>query len=62
MKSYPLMKNNIDKNDLIKVISHLKRKFEKMWSKVGYSVFVNSGSANLISLHILKKNILREGR
>lgn len=77
MKSYPLMKNNIDKNDLIKVISHLKkkdpiltsnkevRKFEKMWSKwlgVKYSVFVNSGSsANLISLHILKEKYPKGG-
>ncbi len=69
-KHYPLMKNNILKDDLDNVIKHLKqkdpiltsninvKKFEKKWSKwlgVRYSVFVNSGSsANLLSLSILK--------
>lgn len=69
--NYPLMKNNITKNDLSKVISYLKKKdpiltqsknvklFEENWSKwlgVKYSVFVNSGSsANLISLALLKQ-------
>ena len=66
---YPLMRNNILKDDLNKVISHLKKnniltqnkevlKFEKIWSKwlgVKYSVFVNSGSsANLLSIQLLK--------
>lgn len=71
MKSnFPLMKNNISKSDLAKVISYLKKKdpvltqskntlyFEKLWSKwlgVKYSVFVNSGSsANLLSIALLK--------
>ena len=67
---FPLMKNNITKDDLDKVISYLKTKdpiltssskvleFEKKWSKwlkVKYSVFVNSGSsANLLSMALLK--------
>ncbi len=66
---YPLMKNNILKEDINKVISFLKKsevltqsyevqKFEKLWSKwlgVKYSVFVNSGSsANLLSIQLLK--------
>jgi CDP-6-deoxy-D-xylo-4-hexulose-3-dehydrase len=67
---FPLMKNNILKEDLKKVIQHLKKKdpfltqkfnvkkFEKEWSKwlgVKYSVFVNSGSsANLLSMALLK--------
>ncbi len=67
---YPLMKNNITRSDLDRVIKFLEKKdpiltssknvleFEKKWSKwlgVKYSVFVNSGSsANLISLAILK--------
>ncbi len=66
---YPLMKNNILKTDINKVIRFLKKnevltqskevlKFEKMWSKwlgVKYSVFVNSGSsANLLSIQLLK--------
>ncbi len=66
---FPLMKNNIIKSDIKKVISFLKKnsiltqnkevlKFEKMWSKwlgVNYSVFVNSGSsANLLSIQLLK--------
>tara|TARA_B100000029_G_C17535128_1_gene944625 strand:- start:530 stop:1702 length:1173 start_codon:yes stop_codon:yes gene_type:complete len=70
MLKYPLIKNNITREDLNKVISHLKLKdpiltqskyvnlFERKWSKwlgVKYSVFVNSGSsANLISIAILK--------
>ena len=71
MKSkFPLMKNNITRNDLDKVIKHLKKKdpiltqhknvekFENNWSKwlgVKYSVFVNSGSsANLLSIALLK--------
>jgi len=66
---FPLMKNNIIKEDLNKIISFLKtnpvltqsknvKKFEANWSKwlgVKYSVFVNSGSsANLLSMHLLK--------
>jgi len=67
---YPLMKNNITKKDLSKVIDYLKNddpiltnskkclEFEKRWSDwldVKYSVFVNSGSsANLLSLTLLK--------
>ena len=54
--NFPLMKNNISKSDLAKVINFLKTKdpiltqskntlyFEKLWSKwlgVKYSVFVN---------------------
>lgn len=70
MHKYPLIKNNITREDLNKVISHLKKSdpiltqskyvnlFERKWSKwlgVKYSVFVNSGSsANLISMFILK--------
>jgi CDP-6-deoxy-D-xylo-4-hexulose-3-dehydrase len=67
---YPLMRNNILREDLDAVIEHLKKddpiltngpyvkKFEKEWSKwlgVKYSVFVNSGSsANLLTMAILK--------
>lgn len=67
---YPLMRNNIDREDLDAVIEHLKqddpiltqsvnvKKFEEEWSEwlgVKYSVFVNSGSsANLLSLAALK--------
>ncbi len=67
---YPLMRNNILREDLDKVIIYLKKDdpkltnganvkaFEEEWSKwlgVKYSVFVNSGSsANLMSLSILK--------
>ena len=66
---YPLMKNNILKEDIDKVIKFLKKssiltqnkevlKFEQTWSKwlgVKYSVFVNSGSsANLLSIQLLK--------
>lgn len=67
---FPLMKNNILKEDLNVVIKYLKKKnpfltqkfnvkeFEKKWSRwlgVKYSVFVNSGSsANLLSMALLK--------
>lgn len=67
---FPLMRNNILREDLDAVIEHLKqddpiltngpkvREFEAAWSKwlgVKYSVFVNSGaSANLLSMAILK--------
>jgi len=67
---YPLMRNNISREDLDLVIEHLKqddpiltngprvREFEAEWSKwlgVKYSVFVNSGaSANLLTMAILK--------
>ena len=68
---FPLMHNNISRNDLDCVINYLKRtnpkltqsknvlKFEREWSKwlgVKYSVFVNSGSsANLLSISVLKE-------
>ena len=68
---YPLMRNNILKEDLIPVISLLNEdepkltsgpevmKFEQEWSNwIGceYSVFVNSGSsANLLCLALLKE-------
>ena len=71
MIKYPLMRNNITKDDLKLVISHLKLNdpvltqskkvelFEKKWSKwlgVKYSVFVNSGSsANLLSIAAIKQ-------
>ena len=67
---YPLMRNNILREDLDAMIEHLKqddpiltngpncRAFEEEWSKwlgVKYSVFVNSGaSANLLSMTVLK--------
>jgi CDP-6-deoxy-D-xylo-4-hexulose-3-dehydrase len=67
---YPLMRNNIRREDLDAVIAHLRqddpmltqganvRVFEDEWSRwlgVKYSVFVNSGaSANLLSLAALK--------
>jgi CDP-6-deoxy-D-xylo-4-hexulose-3-dehydrase len=67
---FPLMRNNILREDLDAVIEHLKqddpilthgpnvRAFEDEWSKwlgVKYSVFVNSGaSANLLTMTILK--------
>jgi len=67
---YPLMRNNILREDLDAVIEHLKtddpiltngpyvKAFEEEWSKwlgVKYSVFVNSGSsANLLTMAILK--------
>ena len=68
--NFPLMRNNILREDLDAVIEHLKqddpilthgpnvRAFEEEWSKwlgVKYSVFVNSGaSANLLTMAILK--------
>lgn len=67
---FPLMRNNILRDDLDAVIEHLKqddpiltngpkvREFEAEWSKwlgVKYSVFLNSGaSANLLSMAVLK--------
>lgn len=70
MKRFPLMRNNILREDLDAVIAHLQqddpmltnganaRAFEEEWSKwlgVKYSVFVNSGSsANLMSMTMLK--------
>ncbi len=67
---YPLMRNNILREDLDAVIEHLKqddpilthganvRAFEAEWSQwlgVKHSVFVNSGaSANLLSMAILR--------
>lgn len=67
---FPLMRNNILREDLDAVIEHLKqddpklthgphvRAFESEWSQwlgVKYSVMVNSGaSANLLSMAILK--------
>jgi len=67
---YPLMRNNILREDLDAVIKHLKQDdpiltngpnvlaFEEEWSdwlRVKYSVFVNSGSsANLLTMAILK--------
>jgi CDP-4-dehydro-6-deoxyglucose reductase, E1 len=67
---FPLMRNNILREDLDAVIAHLKqndpilthsanvRAFEAEWSQwlgVKYSVFVNSGaSANLLTMAILK--------
>ena len=69
--NYPLMRNNILKEDLIPVIDLLSKDepkltsgpevltFEKEWSKwlgCEYSVFVNSGSsANLLCLALLKE-------
>ena len=70
MKHFPLIKNNIDRDDLDVLIDYLKaddprltngpkiREFEEAWSKwlgVNHSIFVNSGSsANLLSLAMLK--------
>jgi CDP-6-deoxy-D-xylo-4-hexulose-3-dehydrase len=67
---YPLMRNNITREDLDAMIEHLKqddpiltngpicKRFEQAWSEwldVKYSVFVNSGaSANLLSMTALK--------
>ncbi|AVT78126.1 predictive CDP-4-keto-6-deoxy-D-glucose-3-dehydrase [Rhodopseudomonas palustris] len=67
---FPLMRNNISREDLDAVIAHLQqddpmlthshnvRAFENEWSNwlgVKYSVFVNSGaSANLLTMAILK--------
>ena len=74
---YPLISNNITREDLNKVIKFLKNKnpiltngkynlsFEKKWSKwlgVKYSVFVNSGSsANLITLAALREKFPKGG-
>jgi len=74
--NFPLMRNNIPREDLDKVIKFLKRKdpiltqnknvelFEKKWSNwlgVKYSVFVNSGSsANFLSMAVLK-NLFPQG-
>ena len=67
--NFPLMYNNINKNDISKLIQFLKKnprltagekclEFENAWSKwlgVKYSVFVNSGSsANFLTLAALK--------
>ena len=68
--NYPLMRNNIVREDLDTLIEYLKqddpklthgeqvRAFESEWSQwlgVKYSVFVNSGSsANLLSMAVLK--------
>jgi CDP-4-dehydro-6-deoxyglucose reductase, E1 len=68
---WPLMKNNIQREDLDSIISYLKqedpiltqssqvRAFEEEWSDwlgVKYSVFVNSGSsANLLSMCVLRE-------
>ena len=70
MKSYPLIKNNITREDLDQVIKYLNNddpiltngpkcaEFEYAWSNwlgVKYSVFVSSGSAaNLLSMAVLK--------
>jgi CDP-6-deoxy-D-xylo-4-hexulose-3-dehydrase len=70
MMKFPLMRNNILREDLDALIEYLKqddpilthgpnvREFEAEWSKwlgVKYSVFVNSGaSANLLTMAILK--------
>ncbi|CAK0769392.1 CDP-4-keto-6-deoxy-D-glucose-3-dehydrase [Gammaproteobacteria bacterium] len=70
MMRFPLMRNNILREDLDAVIEHLKQNdpilthganvqaFEQEWSAwlgVEYSVFVNSGaSANLLTMAILK--------
>jgi len=67
---FPLMRNNVTRQDLDAMIEHLKQddpiltngpkcqEFEEAWSKwlgVKYSVFVNSGaSANLLSMTMLK--------
>jgi len=74
---YPLITNNINRNDLDKVIKFLKTdnpiltnsnnnlKFEKKWSKwlgVKYSIFVNSGSsANLLTMAALKEKFPQGG-
>lgn len=77
MKKFPLMRNNIQREDLDLVIEHLKqddpiltngakvREFEAQWSEwlgVKYSVFVNSGaSANLVSMTILRQHFPQGG-
>jgi len=75
---FPLMRNNILKDDLKNVIALLEesdpkltagpnvQKFEELWSRwlgVKYSVFVNSGSsANLLMLAWLKSQFPSGGR
>lgn len=70
MKRFPLMRNNLQREDLEAVIAHLQQNdpiltsgpnvaaFEAEWSAwlgVKHSVFVNSGaSANLLSMAILR--------
>lgn len=76
-KNFPLMKNNITRNDIDKVIYFLKQNpiltqskkvetFEKKWSKwlgVRYSVFVNSGSsANFLAIAVLKEILKKKGK
>jgi|TARA_B110000037_G_scaffold61084_1_gene74837 CDP-6-deoxy-D-xylo-4-hexulose-3-dehydrase len=73
---FPLMRNNILKNDFNVLIKFLKKKpiltqnknvknFEEKWSKwlgVKYSVFVNSGSsANLLQIQLLKMQYPKGG-
>lgn len=74
---FPLMRNNILREDLNQVIEHLKQddpilthgknvlKFEEEWSQwlgVKYSVFVNSGaSANLLTMAVLKNRFPQGG-
>jgi CDP-6-deoxy-D-xylo-4-hexulose-3-dehydrase len=71
MLAWPLMRNNIVREDLDSLIEYLKgtdpmltqsgnvRAFEKEWSEwlgVKHSVFVNSGSsANLITMAALRE-------
>ena len=67
--NYPLMENNIERDDINKIIKFLKKnpkltagdkcyEFEKKWSKwLGsrYSIFVNSGSsANFLTIAALR--------
>tara|TARA_E500000331_G_C17174394_1_gene677608 strand:- start:54 stop:1223 length:1170 start_codon:yes stop_codon:yes gene_type:complete len=75
---YPLMRNNISRDDLDTLISYLKnedprltqgekvKEFEQLWSEwlgVEYSVFLNSGSsANLISIACLKNKFPEGGQ
>ena len=77
IEKYPLMKNNIVREDLDLLINFLKqddpiltqsvnvKAFEEEWSRwlgVKYSVFVNSGaSANLITIASLK-NFFNDGQ
>ena len=70
--NYPLMSNNIQKEDIDNLISFLQtsdrftngpkvREFEEAWSRwlgVKYSLFVNSGSsANFITMAALAERI-----
>ena len=76
-KSFPLMLNNISKDDINILINFLKKNpkltsgknclnFERLWSKwlgVKYSVFVNSGSsANFLTLAALKNFVGKDKR